>query len=94
LLVVQLSMDVPFNVTDVGFADNVTVGAGCVAVDTVTERLALPPPELVHDSVKLVLAAIGPTVSLPEVAFDPLHPDTAGLALAVQLVACVVLHVS
>jgi hypothetical protein len=33
-------------------------------------------------------------VSLPEVAFDPLHPGTAGLALAVQLVAFVLDQVS
>lgn len=94
LFVDQVSVELPPLGTDVGFAEKFTVGAGVVAVDTVTVRLAFPPLEFVHDRVKLVLLAIGPTVSVPVVLLDPLQPDTAGFALAVQEFALVVVQVS
>jgi hypothetical protein len=61
LLVVQLRSEVPLSATEVGFADRLTVGAGVDPTVTVTDFDALPPPVLVHASVKLAVAASGPS---------------------------------
>ena len=63
--------------TEVGDADNETVGAGVEAV-TATEALAWPvPPAPVQLSVKEVVALKPPVLAEPEVALVPLHPPDA-----------------
>jgi hypothetical protein len=71
--------------TVVGFATNVSVGAGVVLTVTVAERVMLPPVP-VHVIEKLLVLVSAPVDWLPEVVFGPGHapgPD------AVQLFAFV-----
>jgi hypothetical protein len=76
--------------TVVGFALRSTVGAGVAWLTvTVALRLLVPPTPLSQVSVYVVVAASGPTVWLPDVAFAPLQPPEA-----VQDAASVLVHVS
>ncbi len=87
---VQLSVDAPPEATEVGDALIDTVGAGvAVTIETVADFELEVPLELVQVKVYVVLAEIGPTVCVPEVATEPLQPPEA-----VQLLAFVVLQVS
>jgi hypothetical protein len=71
----QVSVDDPPLVTDVGFAENDTVGGGG---DTVTVADALcAPPNPVQVRLKVPLLVSTPEVSLPEVAFAPDQPPEA-----------------
>ena len=77
----HVSFDVPPAATDVGDAENVTVGAG----PTVTVREAVfEPPAPVHVSLNVVVAVNALVVTLPDSVFEPDHPPDA-----VQLVALV-----
>ena len=69
-------------VTDVGSADNVTVGGPL----TVTVAFAVPePPPPTQTSVKVVFAVSAALASLPEVAFVPDQPPEAEHELALVL---------
>ena len=71
----QVSVDDPPLVTDVGFAENDTVGGGG---DTVTVADALcAPPNPVQVRLKVPLLVSTPEVSLPEVALAPDQPPEA-----------------
>jgi hypothetical protein len=90
LVELHVSIVVPPLATLVGFAVNVTVGAGGTAVTvTVAVRAGLAPPAPVHTIVKLVSAVSAPVDCVPAAASTPLHPPDA-----VQPVASVELHVS
>ena len=83
----QVRVDALPAMTEVGFADNETVGAG---VATVTVAVWLTDPlGPVQVSVKLVVAATGADASVPLVALGPFHPPEA-----TQLVAFVELQLS
>jgi hypothetical protein len=83
----HVSLEVPPEATDVGDAENVSVGAVELVTVTVTERV-IEPPDPVHVSVYAAVD-VGVLVDVPDVAFVPVHaPD------AVQLVAFVDDHVS
>ena len=87
LLVVQLNVVLLFAVTVTGFALRLTVGGGvdcCTFTDT--DFIVLPPALFVQVNVKVLLAASGPTVSLPFNAFVPLQPPDAVHAFALLLV--------
>jgi hypothetical protein len=75
-------VDDPPEVTLVGFALNVSVGAGGVPTLTVTLCICPEPPLPEHCNENVVAAMMLLIVSLPEVGFVPLHPPEA-----VQLVA-------
>jgi len=77
LVLDQVSVLLPPLLTEVGDADNVTVGAGVEAV-TVTEALACAvPPAPVQLNVNAASALNAPVLSLPETALLPLHPPDA-----------------
>jgi hypothetical protein len=64
--------------TVVGLALRSTVGAGVAWLTvTVALRLLVPPTPLSQVRVYVVVAASGPTLWLPEVAFAPLQPPDA-----------------
>jgi hypothetical protein len=91
LLVVQLSVELPPTGTEAGAAEKFTVGAGVPPVTvTVTARFAVPPPVFVQVSVNVLVAANGPTISLPEVPLLPLHAPEAvhAFAFVVDHVSC------
>jgi hypothetical protein len=74
----QVSVLLPPLLTDIGDADNETVGAGVEPPETVTITLsdAVRPLALVHLSVYVPDAFNAPVLWLPEVAFCPLQaPD-------------------
>ncbi|MCC7198694.1 MAG: hypothetical protein IT483_04210 [Gammaproteobacteria bacterium] len=74
----QVSKVVPPEATDVGLADSVAVAAGGGATDTVAVALwAVVPPMPVQLRVKVVLVVSAGEVSVPEVAFAPVHPFEA-----------------
>jgi hypothetical protein len=75
------------SVTDVGFNEIVTVGAG-VAIVSVAVPLPVPPAPVQLNAYCDEPAALGVTVAVPLVAFVPLHAP-----LAVQEVAFVLDHV-
>ena len=77
----HVSFEVLPDATDVGDADNVSVGADPTV--TVSET-TFEPPAPVHVSVNLVVAFNALVVALPDIAFDPDQPPEA-----VQLVALV-----
>jgi hypothetical protein len=78
----QLSFEVPPDATDVGEAENVSVGAVLVDPVTVTETVRVTePPVPVHSSVKLEVAVSGFVVKVPERAVRPDHaPEAAQLS--------------
>jgi hypothetical protein len=95
LLVVQVRVEEPFSATLVGLALSVTVGAGVGASTvTLTERFVLPPLELVQASEKVVEVVRPAIVAVPLTARLPVQLAFAGLALAEQAFALVVVHVS
>lgn len=57
----------------------VTVGVGAMVTVVESERL---PPGPVQFRVNVLLLLIGPTLSLPDIAFDPLHAPEAVQELA------------
>jgi hypothetical protein len=65
--------------TDMGDADNETVGAGVDPPETVTVVLAcaVRPLPLVHVSVYVAVAVNAPVLWLPERGFEPLHAPEA-----------------
>lgn len=85
----HVSVELPPDVTVVGFALKLTVGAATMLI--VTDFWVVP-PEPVHDNPKVVAAVIGLALALPCRGFEPAQPDVP--PLAVQLVASDVLHVS
>lgn len=73
----QFSVAEPPGTTEVGDADNETVGAdGAVVTVTVTPRLADPPAPS-HASVNVLVALSGADCSLPEVVFCPAQAPEA-----------------
>jgi hypothetical protein len=78
----HVSFDVPPDATDVGDADNVSVGAVLVDPVTVTEAVRVTEPPLpVHVSVKLEFAVSAFVVKVPERAVRPDHaPEAAQLS--------------
>jgi len=78
----HVSFDVPPDATDVGDADNVSVGAVLVDPVTVTEAVRVTEPPLpVHVSVKLELVVSAFVVKVPERAVRPDHaPEAAQLS--------------
>jgi hypothetical protein len=74
----QLSIEACPSVTEVGFALNVTVGAGGGAAVTVTVVFAEAlPPVPVQESVNVVLALNVPVLCEPLVALEPDQPPEA-----------------
>lgn len=71
LVEAHVSVELPPDATDVGLAENVSVGAE--VSETAAVRVVVP-PALVHARVKVVDATKGPTDWLPVVAFDPAQP--------------------
>jgi hypothetical protein len=88
----HVNREVPPDVTDVGDADNVNVGAGVppplALTLTVVDAVFVPPVPL-QLSWYVVVAVRDPVLCLPLVAFVPLQPPDP-----VQLVELVELHVS
>jgi hypothetical protein len=78
----HVSFDVPPDATDVGDADNVSVGAVLVDPVTVTETVRVTePPVPVHVSVKLEFVVSAFVVKVPERAVRPDHaPEAAQLS--------------
>jgi hypothetical protein len=87
LVELHVSVELPPLATEVGFAVNVTVGAGTTV--TVAVATLLVPPEPVQVSVYDVVAVRAPVLCVPLVALVPLQPP-----VAVHEVALVELHVS
>jgi hypothetical protein len=86
----QLRSVVPSNLTDVGFAEKLTVGPVEVVVDdvTVTEALFWTVPPLPTHVSEYVALWVSPVIALlPDVAWVPAQPPEA-----VQLVALAELH--
>ena len=83
----HVSVEVPPLVTEVGFADSMTVGAG--ATLTVAVAVLLEPPAPLQVSEYDVVAASGPLLWLPLAALLPFQPPDA-----VHDVASVELHVN
>lgn len=81
----QVSVELPPEATDVGFAVSVTVGAGVdAATAIVTAPYAVWPPAAVHVREKRVSAISVPVLEEPLMAFEPVQPPEA-----VQLAAFV-----
>jgi hypothetical protein len=87
LVELHVSVEVPPLATEVGFAVNVTVGAG--ATLTVAVAVLLEPPAPLQVNEYDVAAASGPVLWLPLAALPPFQPPEA-----VQEVALVEFHVS
>jgi hypothetical protein len=87
LVELHMSVEVPPLATEVGFAVNVTVGAG--ATLTVAVAVLLEPPGPLQVNEYNVAAASGPVLWLPPAALPPFQPPEA-----VQEVALVEFHVS
>jgi hypothetical protein len=87
LVELHMSVEVPPLATEVGFAVNVTVGAG--ATLTVAVAVLLEPPAPLQVNEYDVAAASGPVLWLPLATLPPFQPPEA-----VQEVALVEFHVS
>jgi hypothetical protein len=85
----HVSIEEPPELTDVGFAEIVAVGAGFAVTVTVADWVLDVPPAPVHAKLKVLVAVRAPVLCVPEVALEPLHAP-----LAVQPVALVDDHVS
>lgn len=88
LVLVQVSVEPPPEGTEVGFAVNVSVGAGLAARATVTDW-PVEPPAPVHERLKVDVALITGDCSEPDAGLLPAHAPEA-----VQPVAFCELHVS